>query len=472
MRSSVFALGLASAFVLACTGEAVELAPPSRINALPVTPADALPLGVGEGWTYSVMEHRGAGFRTFGLTDKPATRTDLPDIVVMVLSVDDSQRYTVEVVGPTPEGGSQARQMTMWAEGDQVWFDDGSGKQSALTIDRPPNAVSTERLPCTAHYLGGITGACNARPGGPHNRAPGLNEGLVRQDADNLRGLAQILVGIGTAGIFIPGNRKATVTMELQHYAPGEASTPDNDWELWNQLGKADLPANHGKRMKLVHELAAQHGADAESVAAVVYSLSNAEMSSATPELIQLLPIDQRAAVVRVGMQRVDDDFWNLQLLARTAQLIPADEATRESVVRRVESDTEQARRLLSGSNPGLAAAYDQAKRPGKLHGSVLSAISAHPMNDDTVTGYVSAVAPSDRPAIIDAIQAAAPEPQRPRYLALGLMALGQDLESMQLTIAKHPATARAIDPGDKAAIVDAQLFDENKAPLRAALGM
>jgi hypothetical protein len=366
----------AFAVSLACGGVTpappVEPEPPAEVEDFaPVAPVrPVFPLAVGDRWTWQVTRHVGAGLRVLFIPTTPA-RDDV--VATWVLTVDRALpdgRYAATLTRTAPEQLPATTALTLWTQADALWMLGPDGPQPALELVVPPDAVATERVACVAHYLDHLPGTCSPAPGGPLSVPPGPVSGVVSQDADNGRTLAQVLVGIGTAGLLIPGNRAATELAELTDYT---TSTPPTQSAPVEAFRRDPTPAAVEKGLRAP--------VDREDVAAFVALAAPADRVEVARRSLPSLPAGDRPSIARVVLSVEPDPAARLRALAA---LVPGlgtpGEARRESVVALVPAEDQvAARALLEGRWP------------------VLRATLAAPEGDLAAMKQAAAVSPPDR---------------------------------------------------------------------------
>ncbi len=436
--------------------------------AFAVPSSGMLPLSVGSEWSWRVVERRGGGPRILFL-GSGGTTTPLEDWTFRIQGVKDGV-YSAELQrSPLAEGAlPSTTAMTLWTDNEGTWFDAGAGKKLAIEANVPPNPITSEKIRCVAHFLGGVGGHCHAKPGGPLDAPAGLVRGVVSQDPDNGAAVTQFLVGIATAGIFIPGNRKARVVAELQSYTPGAPLTPVPAPLYAHWSSGSDLAA-----------LASKHGADAESMGAIVAKASPRDTAKVAVQAIALVATADRAPVVRVSLASIGPGRDRLQLIARThaslAELSPAD---LESVllVLAGDDDREQAGRLLSGECPALVAAYDavDGSFDDDWVAAAKGAIAAHPLNEASVKGLFEELSfGKAKQELLDAVlQQTDGEADKMLYLRAGLSSMSFDKDKLAV-FTTHQEWLRAQPESKRSALVERFItFDSKKAEANAILGL
>lgn len=359
------ALGIVVALGLACGGVDLAGAPeeaPGPDGAAP-EPAYApvpperpvFPLTVGDRYSWQVTRHTGAGLRVLFMATEPA-RDDV--IATWELTVDRAlpdARFAASLTR-TATGAMPAKtELTLWTQPDgALWMLGPKGPELALELAVPPDPVATERVPCVAHFLDHLPGTCSPAPGGPLSVPPGPVSVVVSAEPDRGRGLAQVLVGIATAGILIPGNKAATEIAELTAYVTTRPATPSPAVERFRG---APTP-------RTLEKVAP---ADREDAAAFVALAAPTDRAEVARRSVGALPAADRPSILRVLLSTEPDPTAHLALVARLAPELggPPTPARRDALVALLpEGDREAGAALLRGEWPVLRAALTHPDDP------------------------------------------------------------------------------------------------------------
>jgi hypothetical protein len=306
-------VGAAPAGDMAPPPPAPPASPPHPPAALPEAAGPTFPLTAGDAWRWEVVRSTGAGVRVLLMTSEPA-RTER--IAVWELSIGEpeaSGRYPATFVRtPVGDGLPSTTAMTLFHASDgSLRLDAGAGTKPALELTVPPNPVSVEHVPCVAHLLGGLTAVCSPAPGGPLAVAPGPVRVSVRQDRDGAAAVAQVLIGIATAGTIIPGNRSSREVATLVEHKttrPPAATSP----EVAAFRARPSPSALRG-----------DGPLDRETAAALI-ALSDASEAPAVIELLApRLAERDRWPALRVATQKAADPDAQLAAIARAARAAP-----------------------------------------------------------------------------------------------------------------------------------------------------
>jgi hypothetical protein len=170
--------------------------------------------------------------------------------------------------------------------------------------------------------------------------------GLVSTDAREGKALLQVLVGVGTAGLIIPGNRHHTVTAELVAWEPAQPAPRSELVERWR--GRPDpreLPAI----------LAA--GPSREEVGAILALAPDPSVEGACLQILPAIPARDRVPTLRVALARMSDRRLELVAAASAHLEAPLAEASVASVLALVPpEDQPAAEPLIRGEWPALRA--------------------------------------------------------------------------------------------------------------------
>ena len=446
-----------------------EPAPAPRPSTAPL-----LPLDVGHRWTYDITERKGAGIRILGFaTEKPTTST----LAEWTFEITDKQgeRYTAKLTrSPTGDELPSTTEMTLWERDGQVWMDAGKGERLAMEAVVPPNPVSSERIRCVAHMLGGAVGSCAPVAGGPLGVEPGLDNGVVGGHVKEGADVAQFLVGIATVGIFIPGNKSTVQTAWRTEFRPGEGHASrfaaTNDPLL--AAFRPDVGTrNPGERLVRAIE---KHGAHPESVTAALTKVNRYDVVDAAVEVLPVCKPEDRYPVVRVAIQHADQPA-----LAALAKLrpgldkeIPSDHAAALLALFEEPEQRDTADALIDGSSTLLLTVVGNVEGP--FDSDVLEpleeALEHHPVN-------ASDVAPIARLCTFDDCRVKVGELMLPKLdssehaavVVEVIDVLSFDDPKLEL-IRTHQELLTALPRGDRQDLVEGISFEREEA--RELLGL
>lgn len=464
---------------LACAGTGEIPSPTAAsVDAVPEAPVRAaattrpmLPLAVGHRWTWVVSRRTGAGARFLLIPTQKAEDVKLADWELTIDAV-DGDRYTATLKRTPLEGLPSTTAMTLVARDGVVFMDAGNGERPALEAIVPPNPLSVETIPCVAHLLGGVAGTCAAAPGGPLGTPPGLDAGVVDADIREGAEVGQFLVGVMTAGIFIPGNRSTVESAVLTGFFPGpghEAEFKAHTTPLLAAIaGKED--GLDGAALATLHE---KHR-DVESLAAALLRIP-AEPSMALPVLPALAP-DDRLAIARVTLTAQSDEASQLAALARMRPLlgdaIPDDH--REALLARLPSDPARTRgaMILDGTSPPTTAVIGRID--GVFDSDVIEAVTIEAelqrwtLPDAEATTDLCVFDDCKQQVIGLLLPRFAPD-QRGKVVAALLPRLSFDDAKLQL-LRDHGELLKQLPVAEREALVEAISFEQ--AAAREALGL
>lgn len=362
-RPTFVALGVPVAFTLACAGlpgspkpsadapdnpaAASSDTPAGRAATVRSTPTrPVFPLREGDHWRWQLTEDIGAGLRVLFIATEPAQSHPKATWELSVDRVDADARAHATWTR-TNEGGLPARtDLVLWLQDGELWMQGPQGPTRALDVTVPPDPLSTEKVACVAHFLEDLPGTCSPAPGGPLDIAPGPVQGIVSAEGDAGRSLAQVLVGISTAGLLIPGNKTHTVYADLVAWTPHTPPTPSARVEAFRKApGLERLDATLGG------------GLDREEAGALLVLLPAEDLVAGARRLVPLATPADRVALVRVALGTVSDD--RLVLLARLVPLlgaVPSPERVDSVTALLPEPDRVAGGALLRGEWPTFAA--------------------------------------------------------------------------------------------------------------------
>jgi hypothetical protein len=469
---------------------------------------------VGDRWTWEVSRHVGAGLRLLFIPTEPAT-TDV--IATWDLTIDRSLgggRHAA-TLARTVGGGLPARtDLVLWLQGAELWMDSPQGARVALELAVPPEAVAVEKVPCTAWFLDGLTGTCSPAPGGPLAVPPGPTFLVVSSSGNSGASLTQVLVGIGTAGMIIPGDRSASEYANLLGWttkAPAPASPRIERWR------KDPTPA------ALPGLLA---GVGREDAAAMVVLTRGDDIAAVTTSLLDALTPLDRVPVLRVALHAEGDAAQRLALLAVLVSHLGAtpNTARMNSILTLFAEEQQPAvRGLVTGEwqmlravllaedpaeglrsmgpytpspeesnavlarfdEPGVVLADVLARTPPERQFVVFTAVCERATFDDdrlvlvqASPAMVTRAAAStedtralletfnfddDRVSTVKLIAAAAPQDKRGKIVRVGIEAM--DFDSARLALIDAlPIEARAMSPADRKAALASFVFEREAA--------
>jgi hypothetical protein len=314
-------------------------------------PIDTFPIAVGDTWRWQVTRHVGAGLRVFLLPTRPATDEAIATFDLTIDSVEGSgvdAKYHATLTRTPKEGLPAKTDLVLWKQGAELWMNGPKGPTPALTVEVPPEPVASEKANCVAVFLGGVPSECSPSPGGPLAIPPGPVSGVVSREDDHGKTIAQVLVGISTAGMFIPGNSTATEYLALVEYKPASQLPTDPVVERWRANPTlATLPA------------AMPSALNREQAAAIVALAADEERTDVTADLVARVPATDRSSLVRLAMQLDASSDARLKTLARLLpQLTPTPDAAHADPLLKQLEDGDQAlaRDFLAGRLPVLRA--------------------------------------------------------------------------------------------------------------------
>ena len=441
----------------------------------PSSPASMLPLSVGQSWSYTLRENKGAGFRLLGLATQKA-ESQVVDRWQMRITGEEGGRFDAVLERTPPTGLPSTSPLTLWHDGGQVWMDVGRGRQPALTANPPPGALSTERVPCVGHMLGSVVGLCSPVPGGPRDAPAGLVSGLVYTEADGGAALTQVLVGIATMGVLIPGNRKAKVVARLDAYQPGDHPPAQPSSPLWLAWHHAGAPTTTAAWATL-EPLLADYPEDAEGVAAVVDSLEGDHAVTVGIDALPRLEEARRAPVMRVILQGADDDTAALRALAEGRDALgPVEPGIQETLIAKLGNtdDQQQARRLLSSPCQALRAALEAFRGPfdDAWVEAVTAAVAEHPPDAVSVEGMLAQPTfDGGRRDTLSAIFAVLPEDQHADVAVVAIGAMEFDSSRIE-TIETHLEVLGAAPQDVRRRMLEPVVFADNRKAAAALLGL
>ena len=364
--------------------------------------------------------------------------------------------------------------------------------------------------------LADLPGVCSPAPGGPLDVAPGPVHGVVWQEDEGGRGLAQVLIGIGTAGMLIPGNKTATIYADLTAWTPKIPAPRSERVDWWK--------AHHDPIR--FESLLGGPPLDREEAAALV-ALAGPDIVGSANAVMRRVRAEDRVAIVRVALGTRDDGRLELlahlvvslgeptsgERLASVLALLPEDdqaagrglltgewrylgdvlrapEAERESALERVltgppaPGEAEAIVRAFEEPGPALTLLLPKVAPGDRL--PLLTDVSERQSFDDQrltlLDGREDLLAQADLAAIgrlvdtytfdegkrkaVDRILAVTPGPKRGPVLRLGVEKMSFDDARLELLDA-WPAEAHALSKADKQAVLGAFVFKEEEARAR-----
>jgi hypothetical protein len=270
------------------------------------------PLTAGDTWQWKVIRITGAGFRFLGMTNKPAKRKRIARWQLVVGEARSDGRYPITWTR-TPEKPALPSTTSLFLFHDangQLLMDAGHGIRAAISMDIPPNPASVERIPCTLHFLDGLSGLCSPAPGGPLGIAPGADPIWIHRERDGNRTIMRFLVGISTVGMFIPGSRATSEIAMLTNYRTKRPKTPPlSELAIWR---KSPRLVNLKKRGPL----------DLEVAAAMVMLARQSEVARVVAVLARRVSPEAHWTLMRVAMQNSQNLDTRLEVIARVQQTV------------------------------------------------------------------------------------------------------------------------------------------------------
>lgn len=464
---------------LACAGpsgpEPAAAPAPAEVPAAEPAPRPArplFPLAVGHRWTWTVSRRTGAGPRVLLIPTQQAEEVKLADWEFRIHAV-DGDRYAATLERTPVDGLPSTTAMTLFERDGVVWMDAGNGERPALEALVPPNPLSVESVPCVAHLLGGVVGTCAAAPGGPLGTPPGLDSGVVGSDIREGAEVGQVLVGLMTAGIFIPGNRSTVESAVRTSFTPGpghEAEFRPKPSPLLAAIaGKEDTL--DGAALAALHD---RHGPDVESLAAAMLKIP-AEPSMALPVLPSLAP-DDRLALARVVMGAQAWEADQLASLARMRPLlgeeIPADHRA-ALLARWAEGPTrDRAALVLDGTSPPTTAVI--ARIDGPFDDDVVEAVTAeaeaHPWTLDDARATVGLCSFDEGRGQVVAVLLPRFAPDRRAAVVAALVPMFAFDDGKLALLREHQELLRQLPVAEREALAEQVTFDPVTA--RDVLGL
>ncbi|MCO4747913.1 MAG: DUF4476 domain-containing protein [Proteobacteria bacterium] len=427
-------------------------------------PPEILPLAVGHTWVYELREKKGGGVRFLGMRQKSATNIKLADWTYAITAKEGEQYLATLTIVPA-EGLTTTAQMRLWERDGQVWTDAGQGERLAIEAIIPPNPVSSERIRCVAHMLGGVVGKCPPVSGGPKGVTPGLHEGIVGADVRQGAGLAQVLVGIATVGTLIPGNQSSYERLRLKQFTAGEgaeiASTESAFFSAVQSGGSSPSQlARHAQT----------HPPDAEGAAAVV-----AQAGSRDPAMAALLPhlsASDQHPVLRTALQHSSKPLVTMAHASGLLKSEPTDdEWTGLLAPFGNDKDRGRARLVLSGGNPLFVAMLlaDDTFDHDRIS-TLERELPAHPVTVEQAIPVLEVFSFDDgRSEAIELLLAGVPEEQRGAALLVWVPILGFDDAKIEL-MTRHLEALKALPADQRQLLVEDSSFKKDE--VRALLGL
>jgi hypothetical protein len=487
-----------------------ELAPSPPVARL----RPSFPLTMGDRWTWQVTRHVGAGLRVLFMPTEPATTDVISTWELTIDRADPDGRFAATRTRTNTGALPQRTDLVLWLQDGDLWMVGPGGPEPALKLVVPPDAMATEKVPCIAVFLDGVPGFCSPAPGGPLDVPPGPVYGVVSADDDNGRTLAQFLVGVGTAGLLIPGNKTAQEILELVQWRPANPAGTSPAVERWRaNPTPAKLPA------------LLTGSVEREDAAAFVALASDADRVAVTRTTLAVLPIADRAALLRVTLSATTGDrLTPLAQLTEDLGGTPSPASVDALVALLNEPDHRAGREILNGQWKTLRAvlvapdaerldtlraettsrsvgtdeaeaivarfdppapAFDlliaRVPRADQL-GLLIRTCAAQTFDDDRLPlldGRADLLATADLDAagrLLDAfafeagkqeallrLMDAAPTERRPKLLRLGIEKLTFDDQRFLLLDAR-PEVTRALSDADRDAVIAAFSFEREKA--------
>jgi len=400
------------------------------------TPGDWFLLQPGLTWTYEIREHTGSGPRFFFIPTEPARQDSLGTWTLRLGPATDQGRFSASLVRAPTEGLRSTSEFELWMEGDDLWLDDGAGARPAVVFSRPPNPVTTERVPCVANLLNGIHGRCAPAWGGPLNTAPGLQTGVVGTQTKEGAGAAQLLVGVATGGLIIPGNKSQQTLATLSRWEGGPEATVSPLYAAWGQqraLKPEDVRAQ-------VEELLQRHQVrlDVETASALVAVQQGAGARATALGLIDALSPASRLPLTRVMLQQQPTTAEAWMGLSGALESLPSSLSPehKASLLDKFAAgtDREVATALLDGRCPLSRAALQRAPsaRPVDLVESARAA-ELVPSPDDPSCLLRMVVFDTSRRELLNVMLERADPALHPRLIEVSLSLFQFDRERLEV---------------------------------------
>lgn len=401
------ALALFAAACLACAGvpEAIQDALEPTPNFPPPEPVPdrpVFPVEVGDHWTWEVTREVGAGMRVLFMTDKPATTDVIATWDLTIDSKDERGHFAATLTRKKPDGLPMVTPLSLWEQDGWLWMEGPTGPEKAVTLTVPPLAVATERVPCVVAMFDGVEALCSPAPGGPLGVAPGPAFSVLHRDADGGKSLAQLLVGLGTAGLIIPGNRSASEYLHLKAFVPHTPPVTSPRVEAWRanpDVRRLDKALHGGLNRE-------------EGAAFIALAPPNARDEVVGAVLDALGPVD-RPPVLRAALEAAEVPETRLEQLAVWAPRVAnADPVQVDALVALFPLDQGEAvRGLLAGTWPVFAIALTPSEGEDRA-AAVRAAVAEHPPSQGEAMAVLKRMGSS--PELIDALLAKrAPAEQR-----------------------------------------------------------
>jgi hypothetical protein len=443
---------------LACGGQGPEVeAPEDPVVEAPAEPEEeavpeepkvvsALPLATGHRWTYEIRERKGAGARILFIPTKKAENKKIADWAFEIGEARE-QGFTAKLVR-TPVGDElpSTTEMRLWEEDGGLWMDAGKGARPAIEAHMPPDPVSSERVRCVAHVLGGVLGTCAPMGGGPLAVDPGLHHGVVAENLKEGAELGQFLVGLVSVGLFIPGNQSSVQTATLTGFTPGAGTEA---------------------------AFRARPGGPVEQAAAEVARAPDLEVLSTAEKAAGKLPEDRRYPVVRVAVPRAREG--GLTALARLRGQLPAEtpEAHVDAIAALFEDEADRATAtLVLGDQPLLTEVLARTEGPfdDDRMDALEDALAVYPVTPDGAVAVVRQFQfDAGRRQAIERLVPGLPEAERAEVLARMFETLAFD-EARLALLRDHAALLGTLPASRRRELARATVFHEEEA--RGILGL
>ena len=436
----------------------------------PSTPG-TLPLAEGHRWTYAEEVRRGAGLRVLGFATERATTERLGTRTLEIGPQDPrTGRFVATVTQQPAAGPAQSVSTEVWTDAKGTWTVDAAGRTvPALVVAPLPDPLSTETVACDVALLGVKGGRCAALPGGPRNTAPGLL-GVVLADDSGLKPLGQVLVGVMTGGIFIPGNRTPVQVLELASFSPAPASGggPPSDDPF---VAAVDAAGPFAKAARL-QALVAAHRPGVEALAAALPSLHDARtLSAVLPEALQAVPAPDRHRLLRAVLRRVRlPDNAVAVFLAGLPHLPPSLSADqRAALARAVPTRSGLLWRLLEEEQPFLVAWLLAGE--GGPDAALLATLPAELQPSAAERRAVLSLLQFDagRQEALAALLARSPASDHPTVFVEAYSTLGFDPARVE-TLSAHGPLVATLPLEDRSRLLAQLGFDAGRAEALAAL--
>jgi hypothetical protein len=386
--------------------------------------------------------------RLLFIPTEPAT-TDV--IATWTMSIDRDTgggRHAATLTRTVGQGLPTRTDLTLWYQGTELWMDAPQGPRLALEMEVPPGAVAVEKVPCIVHFIDSLGGTCSPAPGGPLAVPPGPTLVVVSEGTNPGASIAQVLVGIGTAGLIIPGNRSASEYATLIRWTPKNPAPEPARITAWKASPRPDALAP------------LLPGVGREEAAAMVALARPEDLALVAAPLMDALPASDRVPVLRVALQSDWGGSPRLRLLATLSAHLgaPLDPVRLASVTRLFDGDqADAARGVLTGEWPLLLAVLRADPAASGLSGA-----PGHTPSDAELQAVIAQFDPPGD--VLPALLARTPPERQVALLSQVCRAETFDDARFALIQANPAVVARAAEqPGMAEQLLDTFAFDEQR---------